>query len=695
MIKILDGSYTRLAALKNVLDANRLETINGENTLDFSAIFDGRVAEFVNENTIYELDDEYFDTALITKAANDDGMFTVAVEAEHISYRLNDPAYNVQWFTEMGLPSYILGKILEGTGFTIGTVEFTTVITYSAQEAKSRRQLLMELVAYVGGEISFNKFEVSILAHRGSTEVTSVIKDRNVKVVSKTVDKRQKDEDGNYLVSYMCTPIFIPGDSYTLGDNVVLLQKTLGLSEQLRVVSISRNPYDEMQTTLEFANYTNGLESSLFRIETNTLTKGKTYYGARISPEYGFESIRSDLKARTVMNADTFEMQVGDGTGLWYKKLWFDPELGLYIFDGTLSAETIEALKAEIDVVVSNTIIVNNLTAQKGNIAELTVDQIDTSDKVQRYLLPDINPLRKGKVNYWRGYDQNLEFVEAICIGSEEKLYQSWTGYPDSPVLCENYPYQTIFTPSSGTIYLFVSTKSLYRADEFYRSAEQWTYELFTYNGVAWVFAGTGTVAESNTVTLPDPPVQANFTIHGDEILSTVYFAKTTTPSQDAHPGGTSEEQVTNRFGEPLYWIDDTKTGITEDVTSWPVMQFVYHEDIKLKIFHEIDPETGYANPKIVLGAGNQSGKMKGYIYKDSDELVIAYETSAGEMREIRLGENGIFITPYDLESIVFSSAGFAVKYSGETYNWTWAKDGTGKITSLTNEDGTVPVTWG
>lgn len=417
MIKILDSNYVRLGAIKSTLSANRLEKINGENTLDYSATLSGTVLEFVNENTIYELDNDYFDTALFSKQTNDDGTFTVDVEAEHISYRLNNPEYNVDYFTEIGLPSYILGKVLEGTNFTVGTVEFSTSITYSAQEAKSRRQLLMELVAYLGGEVSFDKFQVNILTHRGSTEIVSVIKDRNVKVVSKTVNKRQKDKDGNNLVSYACSPIYIPGDTYSLGDDVVLLQKTIGLNEQLRVVSISKNPYDEMQTIFEFANYTNGLESALFRIETNTIAKNKLYYGARISPEMGFESIRSDLKARTIMNADTFAMQAGDGTGLWYNKLWFDPELGLYIFDGTLSADAINAIKAEIDIVISNTTITNVISAEKGNIAELTVDQIDTSDMVRRYLLPDTNPLRKGPVGYWRGYDQFIEFVKAEYAG--------------------------------------------------------------------------------------------------------------------------------------------------------------------------------------------------------------------------------------------------------------------------------------
>ena len=57
--------------------------------------------------------------------------------------------------------------------------------------------------------------------------------------------------------------------------------------------------------------------------------------------------------------------------GQWKNKLWFDPLEGVYKFDGLLSATAIEAISAEIDVVVSETVIVNNLYASRGRIAEL------------------------------------------------------------------------------------------------------------------------------------------------------------------------------------------------------------------------------------------------------------------------------------------------------------------------------------
>ena len=410
MIKIVDNNFIGIGVIKNVLSATRIEEINGENTLDFTTILDNKTASLITDFAIFEVDGQYFDVAYLEKSANDDNTFTIDVEAEHISYRLNNPTYNMEYFTQTGLPSSILTELLNATNFSVGTLGFSTSVTYSAQEAKSRRQLVMEFVAYLGGEVIFNNFVVNIVVHRGSTEVTSIIKDRNIRIVKKTLNKRQKDEQGNDLVSYSCTPIYLPGDSYALGDNVVLRQPELGLNEQLRVVRLTTNPYDEMDTSLVFSNYINDLASSLFRIETSSLVKGKIYYGARISPENGFESIRSDLMARTVMNADKFEMQSGDGTGLWIPRIYFDPELRLYIFDGTLSADTIEALKAEIDIVISNTIIVENLSADKATIAELTVDRIDTSDKVGNYkAIPPITT----DVDYFKGSNEVIEFVTA------------------------------------------------------------------------------------------------------------------------------------------------------------------------------------------------------------------------------------------------------------------------------------------
>jgi hypothetical protein len=58
--------------------------------------------------------------------------------------------------------------------------------------------------------------------------------------------------------------------------------------------------------------------------------------------------------------------------------------------------------------------VTQTLSADKGYIAELTVDQLDTSDKVRNYLNSDTSD-----VNYIRIYDQYIEFITATTDGLE------------------------------------------------------------------------------------------------------------------------------------------------------------------------------------------------------------------------------------------------------------------------------------
>lgn len=584
-IKILSAALAELDTIDHVISAERFERINSDNGLNFSVPLDATTNDLITTTNVVGYGTDYFDIARYTKGQNGSGLPVAQVECEHISYRLNDPAFNKEWFTEIGTPTQILTKLLDGTGFTVGTVDFTTAMTYSAQQAMSRRGLLMELIALLGGEGYFNGFTISILAQRGSTTPKDLTAYSNITVLSKSVDKRSLDALGNPTIAYQCA-ITNPVE-LALGDVVTLGYNLLDIDVTLRIVSISANPYDTSEIDIEVGNYTNALEDDMYRIETSMVAKGNTYYGARISPENGFESIRNDKMARTVMNADQFAMQTGDGSGSsWTNKLYFDPATDKYVFDGTLSATMIEALEAEFDVTISQTVIVNQLSAQKGNIAELTVDQIDTSDFVQRYLDEDTSP-----VGYWKGYDQFIEFYEAA---------------------------------------------------------------------------------------VPE----------GD-----IYYT-----------------QVKNRQGQDIYWLDETHTGTTIEITDYPVYRYAYNGDdlagvVKLKIFHEIDPVTGFATPKMIWGQGSGvDDRMQAIIMKDTDGLLLKYTTSTGEVVALRLGEDGfdgvnfaVHGAPPEINNIsVYSNGMILVDEFTTTVDYTFVRDSKGRITSITNNNSThvTNVTW-
>lgn len=592
MIKILDQHFNKLGVIKNVIDSSRLEEINGENSLDFTAILDKKLTDLIDENSIFELENDYFDLAFFKKNIDEENLYTIEVESEHISYRLNDPTYDMEFFTEIGTPVYILTKILEGTEFSVGSVDFVDILTYSAQETKSRRQLLMEFTALLGGELFFNKKIISILSHRGSSDVKVVVKDRNVKVVSKTVNKRQLDEMGNPLILYSCSPIFLPGDVYSLGDKIQLLQKDLNINESLRVVKKTWNPYDEREVVLEFANYTNGLEDSLYRIQTLSVIKDNLYNGARIGPKYGFESIRNDKKARAYFRSDGLKFQSGDGSGeTWKDRLYYDYDSEtnetILVFDGKLSADLITALSA---------VITPNLYAEKATISELTVDSLETSTKVQNYL-----NFNTEDVNYIQIQDQTIKFITASLSSrfASRKIASNQWNLAVNPQT-DIYFMNNGVVESTGAVFLSGASPRPFTASEAYDNGYLYRNNL------------------TNTYYKLLAPARGGF------IKYTLY---------DIIPGPPHHtEQATNRRGELMFWVDETHTAATTKVTAFPVYQYIYFESTKQSISFELENESGMYIPVSIFGSGTGVTSTSGQARqrKNASGLELVYNTGNG-----------------------------------------------------------------
>ena len=371
MIKILNQSLVELATITVASSAVRTEKINSDNILNFSIRTKDAASAYINENNIAELDGDYFDIVYYKKEQQSDGKLMVTAECEHVSYRLNEET--VDTFTEIGTPAEVLSAILSDTSFTVGTVNFTEAVTFSLQQAASRRALLMQFAAYVGGELEFNGFEISLLTQRGSSTPKALTTGKDITVISKAVNKRILDAEGNPQIAYTCG--VYKGAALALGDVVTLNYTALNISASLRVVSKSYDPYNPNNVAVEIGNFINALEDDIYRIQTTTVVKDKLYHGCRIGPEHGFECIRSDKKARAYMNSTNLALQAGDGTGEnWRNKLYYDldPETG--------EAELYFGGKFNVEAVASNTTITQVLYATEGRIARLTVDHLLTGD---------------------------------------------------------------------------------------------------------------------------------------------------------------------------------------------------------------------------------------------------------------------------------------------------------------------------
>lgn len=103
--------------------------------------------------------------------------------------------------------------------------------------------------------------------------------------------------------------------------------------------------------------------------------------------------------------------------------------------------------------------------------------------------------------------------------------YQQWaSGYPQSPVLTANYPYQFLVINGTYT-YLRVSTGKFYIDGTVTRCVAEFKQWASISQG-AW--GGEATYAVGSGKSLYGGIIQANNDVYTSSALTTVYFAKTT-----------------------------------------------------------------------------------------------------------------------------------------------------------------------
>lgn len=114
-------------------------------------------------------------------------------------------------------------------------------------------------------------------------------------------------------------------------------------------------------------------------------------------------------------------------------------------------------------------------------------------------------------------------------------------------------------------------------------------------------------------------------------------------------------EQAKNPNGELIYWEADPagasigsdgypyangeRIFTTTKQTSWPVMVYQYEEQVKRAISFQSDGQ--YYYPVDIFGAGDPSGKQRGYLVKRQNSLELTYETSLGKLLGLAARDDG------------------------------------------------------
>lgn len=563
-LTIYASDKTTLKYTLDAVQASRLhQSLNGECTFDLT--MPGRLVQNIAIGDEIRLGDLYFDVVRIGKSGQATGTpFTVS--CEHISYELADMEQDAAHFS--GDPATVLATILDGTGFSVGTVTVTGDWSITINQATSKRDALQQWAAACGAEISYYQRSINFLTRVGSAVAVILSDKENVHSLSVTLDSRSDTQSYAVQLSRL--------QHLDLGDAVTITYTTLNLNTTTRVITLDYDPFHPWAISMVTGDYVPNFTNAVTAALEARLKEGAPYFGVTIDKETGLKILRSDGASEAIFNSDRFTMRaLIDGT--MKDRIYFDPITGDYVFDGRLGADAV---------------FTDSLYAEQGDIAELTVDRLSTSRRIRKYILGDTSD-----DNYIRIQDNYIRWI----TGSAELA---------NALLCE----------------------------------------------------------DGNPLLTED----------GDLILL-------------EEGNGFNVEQATNRYGQGLYWqrqpvghtadgyptdADGQQIYTTTDTTNWPVMVYRYLELVKME---EAFAQQGTLyQPQIILGAGDENGNSRGYIYKEQKDLLLRYVSSAGKNVDVKFTDSGFVDALHRrIKSCAIDTANGTVEYTLEgdssTYELTFS----------------------
>lgn len=240
MIYLINGGTE--TAVTELITANHSVDLDGADTL--SVTLGVPYTALVNDDTQLRFDGQLYNVTAYTM--DTDGQSPICtIEAEHISYELNDPEYNLMAFAMHGTPAEILAAALEGTPYSVGTVEPTGVRTILTEEEATRRAIIFTISVLCDAEITYSGdgHTVNLLNHRGSSTPIDVFETDAVTHVS--YSRSKLDGTTNYTLG------FGQRASLVCGDELHIEYSPLGMNVDTRIIAMSYNPYDPYEVSID------------------------------------------------------------------------------------------------------------------------------------------------------------------------------------------------------------------------------------------------------------------------------------------------------------------------------------------------------------------------------------------------------------------------------------------------------------
>lgn len=299
-LEIYNGN-TLLYTFPRVMAANLTDKLSGEQTLTFSTLVSRSQA--MRPGLVAKLDGQYYSIVRISRKIVDGFPITFA-ECEHISYLLNDEAYNLVTFVFEGTPLTGLHRLLDDTPFTVGIVEATETVEVAFTEGTlNRRNALMRFIDACGCEVEYDGYAINLRRHRGSTVRKVLMDGENVTDLAVTLDSRENT--AAYEIS-----LFKMADLQA-GDEVNITYTPMGIHVDTRIVSISYNPFYRYAVRVEVGDYVPNLLASA---STNLNQIKQEFRAADGRLESSIKSVDGSVSVLTQTESG-FDVRIGNAEG--------------------------------------------------------------------------------------------------------------------------------------------------------------------------------------------------------------------------------------------------------------------------------------------------------------------------------------------------------------------------------------------
>lgn len=325
-------------------------------------------AQYVNEENSVKIDGQMYDIVAITEYTGEQNL--ISFECEHRSYRLNDVM--VESFTNLGTAANTLSKLLQGTSFTAGSVPTTGTEAFSIADPVTIRNAIYQLAYVHNWEVKWDNNVVNLVVRLGADRGKVFEYTRDLKNITRTIDKRQKDDNGNYKATYEIevVSLFRSGqgdvnDYFELGDNVTVKDSISNRTFNTRIVKYERDLINPTNDRIELNSFVGDIYDDTINLITDidsnfsdingnitnmtaeiakSLKNGQRYNNVSISTADGFKAERASDGLKVLMNAyDCFKIQKSDGSYIFYVD-----DSGQAVTKGSFTTELVNGISCEV-----------------------------------------------------------------------------------------------------------------------------------------------------------------------------------------------------------------------------------------------------------------------------------------------------------------------------------------------------------